>query len=220
MPREKGVVNTKGRTGIQLSELAINYGLTEQEAFFCVQFSVHYNRIEAAIEAGYSRSWAKSHVNTLTSRQDIQACLLQLILDRQNKAIEEADEVSAMFKAVALANMADYVEQMPDTGEVKVKSINEIGRHKMQAVKKLVTKKRMFKDGTEQVETVIELHDKLRAGEVDLRRRGKLIDKIELVNDTPAQEEDIKLIKKYGGVIEGTCEEILEDGETDSPIST
>lgn len=107
---------------------------TEQQRRFAASPIVTTNPKQAALDAGYSASYAKCHAHALRKQ------LAPLIMEHQETAKKisaiSVAKVQSELAAMGFANVIDYFDVRPD-GSVKPKMLNELTREQAAAIQEV-----------------------------------------------------------------------------------
>ena len=141
------------------------YGITEQQNRFAEEYIIDLDGKAAAIRAGYSPKGAQVTANRLMNHVGIAARISDLLETRSLRAAVTADQVMRELAQIGLSNIINY--EIDDEGYV---SLAEGAQSEaMRAIKKLKRTVKYDKDGNKNIETELELWDKVSA----LRLMGK-----------------------------------------------
>lgn len=209
--------------------------LTPMQKAFAAHPQVTTNAKQAAIEVGYSESFAKSHALALRKQ------LAPLIMEHQEKAKKisaiSVAKVQTELAAMGFANVIDYFD-ISESGRMMPKKLNELTREQAAAIQevKLVEYETLDEDGDLIKEFRIgwlKLADK-RANLVELGKTLGMFNKITiedkreeklLMNDIPtdALEDAEKLLldavtaaraqKGKNNAVEGEFERVTDQSE-------
>lgn len=107
---------------------------TELQRAFAAHPLVHTNPRKAAVESGYSESYAKSHAHAL--REQLSPLIIQYQeLAKKRNALSTA-KVQNELAAMGFANMLDYFEVL-DNGAMIPKKMNELSREQAAAIQEI-----------------------------------------------------------------------------------
>lgn len=129
--------------------------MTDKQELFCKEYIIDLNGSASAVRAGYSIESSKSIAYELLAKEEIQAEIERLSIDRAIRLEVTADDVLREFHAIGMSNIKDFVN-----GDFEVKSLDEIDFVKAKAIKSI---KKTVTDGDWGSKTVVEfqLHDKV-----------------------------------------------------------
>lgn len=149
---------------------------TEMQRKFAASPIVTTNPEKAALDAGYSQSYAKSHARALREQ------LSPLIMEVQEKAKQlsaiSVSRVQTELASMGFANVIDYFNIDPDSGAMKPKGLNELTREQAAAIQEVKLVDYEDEDGnTHFVIGSLKLADK-RANLVELGKTLGMFNKI------------------------------------------
>ena len=91
--------------------------LTDQEERFCYEYLIDFNRVRAAVRAGYPDRQATSTAKKLMDDERVKAHINELIAE-QNKRLEiTSDRILQEYAKLAFSNVSDYLNRTKD-GEI------------------------------------------------------------------------------------------------------
>lgn len=140
--------------------------MTPKQRLFASEYLVDLNATQAAIRAGYSKRSAYSQGQRLLKNDEVSAAITEGQIAMRQRAEVEADALLAELDRIAMANLADVLEA-DENGRPKVKAMDRMTRGQLATLQE-------FSDTDTAVGRTIKVkqHDKLRAIELALRRRG------------------------------------------------
>ena len=214
---------------------------TEQQRKFAASPIVTTNPKQAALDAGYSRSYAKAHAGAL--RQQLAPLIMQIQETAKRASAISVAKVQTELAAMGFANVIDYFDIDEESGAMMPKKLNELTREQAAAIQEV----KLIEYETVEPETGetftefrigwIKLADK-RANLVELGKTLGMFNKIVvedkreqtlLMQDIPtdALEEAESLLlaaaatakdkRRNKEAIPGECERLPEPGESDGP---
>lgn len=108
---------------------------TEMQRDFAAHPLVHTNPRKAAVDSGYSESYAKSHAHALREQ------LAPLIIQYQEMAAKRnalsTAKVQNELAAMGFANILDYFHVDEETGAMRPKQLNELTREQASAIQEI-----------------------------------------------------------------------------------
>lgn len=108
---------------------------TEMQRAFASHPKVTTNPKQAALDAGYSPAYAKSHAHAL--REQLAPLIMDLQeLARQKSAISKA-RVQTELASMGFANILDYFHVDEDSGAMRPKQLNELTREQAAAIQEI-----------------------------------------------------------------------------------
>lgn len=135
--------------------------LSEQQLAFAAEYIIDFNATQAAIRAGYSAKTAKSQGSRLLTNVNLQAQLVKLIGERNERAKYDADQLLAELLTDNSADIADLYYEDTNT----LKPVHEWPKR--------------FRFGLVQSVKVTELYDKV-LGDDGKKHREKIGETIEV----------------------------------------
>ena len=102
-------------------------GLTEQQRIFCREYVKTGNGMQSAIKAGYKKETAKSQASRLLTKSNIKDEIARLNEKKDKKAIMDANEVMALFSAIARGEVKDQFGLDASLND-RIKAMQEIAK--------------------------------------------------------------------------------------------
>ncbi len=149
--------------------------LSEKQKAFCRQYVVDFNASGAARRAGYAEKSARSQGCELLKRADVQAEIQRLKQGVIERCTMSADDVLAELSAIARTKMSDVATF--DGRVWKLKPFDEISEEAHSAISELT-----YMAGGR---SKLKLCDKVKALELLAKHFGLLLDRAEIVGNTP-----------------------------------
>jgi len=159
--------------------------LNPKQTRFVQEYLIDLNATQAAIRAGYSKSRAEVTGCELVRNSKVAAIILEAqksVAEKLNLTLERwLNELSLVF----FADMQNYVDIDPDTGEARAKGYDEMGVGASRVIS-TIEENRTIKEDAAGKDSLIyskfkfKLHDKLKAGEMIGKHLGFLKDKVDL----------------------------------------
>lgn len=154
--------------------------LTDKQAAFVEEYLTDFNATQAALRAGYSEKSARAIGAENLTKPDISEAIKQ----RLNESAMLAEEVLSRLAAHARGNLADFITVTDDGPTFDFAKAERLG--KMHLIKKLRTKKRMYKEGKGDdaipvtvIETDLELYDAQSALQLIGKHHGLFTDRVD-----------------------------------------
>jgi len=107
---------------------------TEMQRKFAAHPEVTTNPRKAAVDSGYSRTYAKSHAIAL--REQLSPLIMQYQEIAQKRAAISVAKVQQELAAMGFANVLDYFDIM-ENGQVIPKKLNELTREQASAIQEM-----------------------------------------------------------------------------------
>lgn len=136
-----------------------DYGITEQQNRFAEEYVVDLCGAQAAVRAGYSPKGANVAANRLLNHVGIAARISDLLELRSMRTAITADQVLRELATLGLSNLINY--EVDEQGYVSL--AEGAPSEALRAVKKMKRTIKYDKDGNKNIETEIELWDKVSA---------------------------------------------------------
>jgi phage terminase small subunit len=113
--------------------------LTDKQSAFVAEYPTDKNATQAAIRAGYSTKTARSQGQRLLTKVDIKDLVNQKLTELEEKAGLTAELAMREVKAIATSNIMDGMDYDADTGEIRLKSPDQIPEEFWKACSELTT---------------------------------------------------------------------------------
>jgi phage terminase small subunit len=100
--------------------------ITDKQRIFVAEYLSDKNATAAAKRAGYSAKTARAQGQRLLTKVDIKDLVNQKLTELEDKAGLTAERVMLEVKAIATSNIMDGLDYDSDTGEISLKSPDQI----------------------------------------------------------------------------------------------
>lgn len=148
---------------------------TEQQRKFAAHPAVTTNAKQAALDAGYSKTYADKHASAL--RQQLAPLILEHQETAKKRAAISVAKVQTELASMGFANVIDYFEIDKETGKVLPKKLGDLTREQAAAIQEVEVAEYETLEGTEYRIKKIKLADK-RANLVELGKTLGMFNKI------------------------------------------
>ena len=162
--------------------------LTEMQRAFAAHPEVTTNPRKAALEAGYSKLFAKSHSKKL--RQQLSGLITQYQEEALQKTALSVARVQQEFAALGFANIVDYFDIMED-GSMLPKKLSDLTREQTAAIQEMKVVEIDTENGREFRVGYIKLADK-RANLVELGKTMGIFNPKAADDDDHARKEMLR----------------------------
>jgi phage terminase small subunit len=112
-------------------------GFTEREIAFAAHPLVMTNAARAARESGYSKM--TSHGDASSMRKRLAPLIMQFQKERADRFAISKEAIQHQLAAIGFANILDYVDVDPESGEVYTKKLSDLTRDQAAAIQEYET---------------------------------------------------------------------------------
>ena len=102
-------------------------GLTEQQRIFCREYVKTGNGQQSAIKAGYKKETSAVQASRLLNKDNVKQEIARLNEKKDKKAIMDANEVMALFSAIARGEVKDQFGLDASLND-RIKAMQEIAK--------------------------------------------------------------------------------------------
>lgn len=149
--------------------------LTKRQAAFVEEYLVDLNASAAAVRAGYSKQWGRTHASHLMSNPKIKAAVDDAMRRRAQRVQVDADTVLRELLRIAMADLGQIFDE-----DGKLKPLHEIPEEARRAICSVETDE-LFDDGIASDELEPQGHGgalRRHRNAVGVTRKVKLWDKL------------------------------------------
>ena len=133
--------------------------LTAKQEQFCQEYLIDLNATQAAIRAGYAEKTARTIAAQNLAKLNIDNRIQELQSKRAKKVEIDQERVLKEYMVVGLSRINDYFDIDPNTGELTLKSFDEMPEGASRAIES-IQQDRIIKETADGAQILV--HDKIK----------------------------------------------------------